>query len=129
MKPPKKSAEKTAPGVPFEKGADPRRGRGPKPGTGGRPPNEFRDRMRELANLQEVEAYTLKCLNGEFGPRFHLEARKWVAERGYGKPTQALEVFNVDMKSLSNEQLQRIAEGEHPLAVLATVEDQGAGGD
>jgi hypothetical protein len=98
-------------------------------GGHGRPPNEFRDRMRALASREDVEAFLEKCATGEFGPMFHLKALEFAANRGYGKPTQPHEVFNVDMKTLTNEQLQRISEGEHPLAVLATSEAQGGSGD
>lgn len=45
-----KSAQKSAPGRPFAKGADSRRGRGPKKGApnAGRPPNAFKDFLREM---------------------------------------------------------------------------------
>lgn len=80
----------------FKKGKDPRRGRGPKPGTGGRPPDEFKRRMRELASSKEAEEYLERCLRGEFGPKFFLAARQDVADRGYGKPVQAHEVSGTD---------------------------------
>jgi hypothetical protein len=96
MKPPKKSAVKTVAGVPFKNGEDPRRGRGPKPGTGGRPPIEFRDRMREMASRDDVQSYLEKCIAGEFGPVFYFKALEYASDRGYGKSTQAVELTGAE---------------------------------
>ena len=86
-----KSAQKS-PGKPFAKGGDPRQGRGPKPGTGGRPPDEFRDLMRSLVNRQEAIKYLRACIDGEYGPKFHVAAMQYATDRGYGKAQQHLEM-------------------------------------
>ena len=53
---PRKSAPKSAPGRPFARGTDPRRGRGPSKGApnAGRPPNALRALSREV-----FEAYLI----------------------------------------------------------------------
>jgi len=40
--------------MPFKPGADPNRGHGPAPGTGGRPTEAARDRARELIKRKQV---------------------------------------------------------------------------
>lgn len=73
--------------------------RGSKPGNTpgpGRPPNEFRDRMRSLTSRDDVEAYLERCINGEFGPKFFLDALRYTSDRGYGKPTQAVELTGAE---------------------------------
>ncbi|HEX6940302.1 MAG TPA: hypothetical protein VF158_12890 [Longimicrobiales bacterium] len=82
-----KSARKSAPGRPFRKGHDPRRGRGPKPGApnAGRPPDEFKATLARLASRDETLDYLRRCLDGEFGPDAYMKAVQWAAERGYGK--------------------------------------------
>ncbi|MDB4952071.1 MAG: hypothetical protein JWM27_4720 [Gemmatimonadetes bacterium] len=72
---------------------------GGKPGNRGgtgRPPNEFRGRMAKLASSSKAEAYLKRCLAGEFGPKYFLQAQAFVADRGYGRPTQAVEVSGPD---------------------------------
>lgn len=64
---------------------------GGKKGRSGRPPNEFRERMQELASQKNVEDYLRKCLRGEFGPKFHLSALQYATDRGYGKAAQPIE--------------------------------------
>jgi hypothetical protein len=76
--------------------------------------------MREITNLPEAEEYTLKCLKGEFGPRFHIEARKWAAERGYGKPGQSIVEYEFNPDDFSENGLSRVADGEDPVHVLST---------
>ena len=63
---------------------------------GGRPLNEFKARMRELADSEAVEAYLRRCLAGEFGPKFFLAARQQAKEDGYGKAVQAVEIGGTD---------------------------------
>lgn len=87
---------------------------------GGRPPNEFMMNMRALATLPEVEEYTLRCIRGEFGPKFHIEARKWAADRGYGKASQSITEYEFNADDFSEAGLQRVAEGEDPVHVLAS---------
>lgn len=66
---------------------------GGKPGNrgGGRPPDEFNRRMRELASSEAALAYLEECLTGVHGPKAHASAMAFAAERGYGKVPQALE--------------------------------------
>lgn len=89
-------------------------------GGPGRPPNEFMLNMRALATLPEAEAYTLRCIRGEFGPKFHIEARKWAADRGYGKAAQSITEYEFNADDFSEAGLQRVAEGEDPVHVLAS---------
>lgn len=88
----KKSPEKSARGVPFKKGGDPRQGRGPKPGHGGRPPDEFRDFMRKLVNRKDVTDYLTECVKGTYGPKFHVAALQYATDRAYGKAQQTVEL-------------------------------------
>lgn len=92
---------------------------GNKGGTG-RPPNEFMQHMRSLATLPEAEAYTLRCIKGEFGPRFHIEAMKWAADRGYGKAAQSITEYEFNPDDFSEAGLERVADGEDPVHVLAS---------
>lgn len=57
---------------------------------GGRPPDEFKARMRELATTAEAEAYFGRCMAGEFGPKFYLAALAHATDRGYGKAAQPI---------------------------------------
>jgi hypothetical protein len=87
---------------------------------GGRPPNEFMQHMRDLATLPEAEAYTRRCILGEFGPKFHIEARKWAADRGYGKAAQSVTEYEFNPDDFSEAGLERVASGEDPVHVLAS---------
>lgn len=75
--------------IPGRNGGTLRNGGTNKGGTG-RPPNEFKERMRALVSREDVEAYTERCLSGEFGPKFHLAALAYATDRGYGKAAQPL---------------------------------------
>ena len=59
--------------------------------NGGRPSNEFKNKMRQLASLESAEDYLERCIKGEFGPKFFLAAYKYVTEQGYGKATAFVE--------------------------------------
>ena len=59
---------------------------------GGRPPDEFRAKMRELASLPEVEDYFAACIKGEHGPMIAMRAKEYADERGYGKEAQVTKV-------------------------------------
>lgn len=88
----KKSANKSAPGKPFQSGADQRRGNGPSKGApnAGRPPDEFKALCRELATT----ANTIKAVRAILKDQDHsqfLQALRWASEHGYGKPTQPME--------------------------------------
>lgn len=65
-------------------------------GGTGRPPNEFKERMQGLATGAKVEAYLKRCLAGDFGPKFFLQALTYVSDRGYGRPSQSVEVTGAD---------------------------------
>lgn len=105
--PAKKSGGKSAPKrprkpkagelVPGPRGGKLRHGskKGNTPGTG-RPPDEFKQRMRELTTRKDVETYLERCLKGEFGPKFFLSAWREMRDSGYGKPVQAHEVSGAD---------------------------------
>ncbi len=110
-----KSASKLAPviGRPFPKGARvPGQGRGPKKGApnAGRPPDKFRDFCRELLATKDADAAVKAILNDESHPAY---AAMWkaVSDRGYGKPTQAVEVsgnINVNVQDARERIARRI---------------------
>jgi hypothetical protein len=97
--------------------------RGSKPGNTpgtGRPPDEFKRRMREIATQQEVEEYFDRCIKGKFGPAFHLKALEHAADRGYGRPTQSVVEYDFNPDDFSVSGLERVAAGEDPVHVLST---------
>ena len=59
--------------------------------NGGRLPNEFKARMRELVSNEQVFTYLERCLTGEFGPKSFLAAFQYATDQGYGKATQYVE--------------------------------------
>lgn len=126
--PPRKDTKKNTdavsdpfPTIPGGRGGRIRTGGNPgNKGGPGRPPNEFMMHMRQLANLQEAEAYTRRCILGDFGPKFHLEARKWVTDRGYGKAAQSITEYEFNPDDFSEAGLERVADGEDPVHVLAS---------
>ncbi|MDP1859503.1 MAG: hypothetical protein Q8K82_12580 [Gemmatimonadaceae bacterium] len=63
---------------------------GNKGGTG-RPPNEFRARMQELANYADRLGHIEAVLNDPNHPQW-MAALRHVTEHGYGKPAQSVEV-------------------------------------
>ena len=65
--------------------------RGNPSNRGGRPSNDFKNKMRELASLEAAEEYLERCIKGEFGPKFFLAAYQYVTEQGYGKATAFVE--------------------------------------
>lgn len=85
----KKAAPKAAPGRPFKKGADPRRNV-TKPGTG-RPPDEFKAMLAQLASRDETMAAVRRILEDPGHPQF-IRALEYATERGYGKVAQQHEV-------------------------------------
>jgi hypothetical protein len=62
---------------------------------GGRPKDEFKARMRELASGAETEAALTKILNDSTHPHY-MKALAFAAEHGYGKPTDHVEVSGKD---------------------------------
>lgn len=67
-----------------------RPGRGPAPGTGGRPRDDFRALLRELASRPETVAGLDAILQDPAHPQY-LRALEFVCERGYGKEAQTIE--------------------------------------
>lgn len=58
---------------------------------GGRTPDEFKAKMRELAGSTKALDYFEQCLLGEHGPKAHASAMAFAAERGYGKVKETIE--------------------------------------
>ncbi len=58
----------------------------------GRPPDEFKQKMAAIASSDEALAYLDECVKGEHGPQVAIAAHKYSADRGYGQPTQEVEV-------------------------------------
>lgn len=52
---------------------------------GGRTPDEFKKRMREIASSEAALKYLEECIHGDHGPKAAASARAYATERGYGK--------------------------------------------
>ena len=76
--------------IPQEHGGALRNG-GTNKGGPGRPPNEFRARMQELANYADRLGHIEAVLNDP-GHAQWMAALRHVTEHGYGKPAQSVEV-------------------------------------
>lgn len=85
----RKTAAK-APGKPFVKGNDPRRGVGVK-GRSGRHPDAFKEMCRAAASSDETETAVLTILRNPKHPAF-IGALKWATEHGYGAAPKSLDV-------------------------------------
>lgn len=59
---------------------------------GGRPPDEFRRIMAEMASREDVLEYLEQCLKGYHGAKAAVAAHKHVTERGYGKEALPLNI-------------------------------------
>lgn len=59
-------------------------GGGPQPGAG-RPPDEFKRRMRALLDRDSIERFLGECLNGDHGEAAFFKAVEFTADRGEGK--------------------------------------------
>lgn len=70
------------------------------PGAG-RPPDEFKRKMREMASRDDVLAYLDECLRGEHGAKAAISAHRHITERGYGKVPQTIEGGEEPIKHLS----------------------------
>lgn len=57
---------------------------------GGRTPDEFKRRMREIASSDAALKFLEECATGVHGAQFAVKAQEYVAERGYGKVPQAI---------------------------------------
>ena len=89
---------------------------------GGRRPEEFRRKMRELASSPQAIAYLRECVHGEYGPAAAIAAWRLIAERGYGKVQAQVVVRSaledLDYAILPDHALTRIAGGENLIVVL-----------
>ena len=70
-----------------------KRGRGPAPGSpnAGRPPDEWKAKLRELASRENVLAHIQTVLDSGPEHPFFAKALEYVTEHGYGKATQHIE--------------------------------------
>ena len=70
-----------------------KRGRGPAPGApnAGRPPDEWKAKLRELASRENVLAHIQTVLDAGPEHPFFAKALEYVTEYGYGKATQHIE--------------------------------------
>ena len=80
----KKSAKPRGPGRPFQKGGDPRSGRGPAKGApnAGRPPDEFKAMLAGLASWDVTLGSIAAILGDPSHPHF-VKALEYVSDRGY----------------------------------------------
>jgi hypothetical protein len=85
------SAKKSARGVPFQSGDDPRRGRGPARGApnAGRPPDEWRAALRALASRDDVLQHLDAVLRAGPGHPWFSKALDYATEHGFGKASAA----------------------------------------
>ena len=84
-------------GKPFLKGHDPRRSLT----KGGRPTDEFLASMRSLASSEEVLTALSAILSNKDHPAF-MKAFAYVADRGYGRPTQPVEMTTGSSESIAD---------------------------
>ena len=60
--------------------------RGPNDGNGGgRPPDEFKRKLAEIASHDETLRYLEECAHGKHGHQAAASARDYSSDRGYGK--------------------------------------------
>jgi hypothetical protein len=107
----------------FKPGPDARRGKGPKKGApnAGRPRKDYLNWCERVLTDPDVDAAVLTILRNPKHPQFASLYGK-LAERAYGRPAGSEVTFPIDPRQLTDEQLQRIAQGEDPLLVLATTQ-------
>ena len=60
---------------------------GTNPGAG-RPPNEYKEALRGLAEKGERSAYMRRCISGKLGWKAFAWALAYCSDRARGKPTQ-----------------------------------------
>lgn len=96
---PNKSAHQSAPGLPFVKGADTRRGKGPKPGAAnaGRYPDEIRAACR-LAFDERVPLLASFADDSAAEPMVRMKALEMLAKYGLGAPLRSEHANNGDEK-------------------------------
>ena len=93
-------------GKPFQAGFDSRRNLA----TGGRHSDEFKARMRLLAGSDDVLKAIAAILNDKDHPHF-VRALTFAADRGYGRPTQPIDVTSTGrtLADVLNEGRDRVA--------------------
>lgn len=94
----------------FQPGPDPRRGRGPKKGTGGRPRNEFKQELRSLASDDAVLTRLRDILWRCTDPTTWLRALAFATEHGYGKAIQP--ITGVRDESAEVDELRKMSDAE-----------------
>jgi len=92
---------------------------------GGRPKGLVKKIREETDDGEQIADFVLHVFRGEVeGVRLkdRVEAATWLADRGFGRPVQAMNIesFEIDLTRLTDEQLERIARGEHPAVVVGT---------
>jgi hypothetical protein len=116
-----KSAHKSAPGRPFTGADDPRRGRGPKKGKGGRPPKAFKAFASDLAQDSELQdSLKAAALSGDVSAiKLVIQYAEGLPVRtirleGYGDVQRAFETMKQVIRSTLNaddaERLERAIE-------------------
>ena len=111
----KKSAKPRGPGRPFQKGGDPRSGRGPAPGApkAGRPPDEFKAMLAGLASWDATIASLERILSDPDHPAFQ-KALDYVTDRGYQKLGDTLAITGADGGPLAVTITRRIVDPAAP---------------
>lgn len=69
-------------------------------GAGGRPPDEFKRRLSQIASSDTALAFLERCANGEFGEAMAIKAQEYAAERGYGKVAQVTRIEGDEARPL-----------------------------
>lgn len=89
-----KAAVRRGPGRPFLKGQS--------GNPGGRPKGLVSAIREQTRDGEELVTFMLRVFRGEAGARLRdrLEAATWLADRGFGKPTQAMELSGKDGEAL-----------------------------
>lgn len=103
------SAAKTAPGKPFAEGDDPRRGRGPAPGTGGRPPIAFAEECKRLQReviLPKCQAVLEDPTKGPKDADWQW-ATRWISKYGEKETAKRFEHGGLDGGPILLEQIMR----------------------
>jgi hypothetical protein len=98
----KKSGNKTVPRGAFKPGPDPRRGKGPPKGEGGRPPLEFKEWCKGLLDDSKNRTQVEEILSDKAHPAYATMFRT-IADRAHGK---AKEHVTLEVSTSIAEQLR-----------------------